>query len=108
MGGAFEKLDTVFGTVTRPSSTRKHNGTPARLPQMQMKNSDLSRIINSDEVQSVLNAAKQELEAKKQKVAEKAKKDLSALKKAGKNKPAKKDPKVSALKKSFYQSMIAD
>jgi large subunit ribosomal protein L4e len=135
--GAFEKLDTVFGTMTRPSSTRKHNGTPARLPQMQMKNSDLSRIINSDEVQSVLNAPKQgqkprglkcnplknakamervnpyaavkkELEAKKQKVAEKAKKDLSALKKAGKNKPAKKDPKVSALKKSFYQSMIAD
>ena len=53
-------------------------------------------------------AVKKELEAKKQKVAEKAKKDLSALKKAGKNKPAKKDPKVSALKKSFYQSMIAD
>merc|ERR1711865_468765 len=135
--GAFEKLDTWMGTMTRPSSTRKHNGTPARLPQMQMKNSDLSRIINSDEVQSVLNAPKQgqkprglkcnplknakamervnpyaavkkELEAKKQKVAEKAKKDLSALKKAGKNKPAKKDPKVSALKKSFYQSMIAD
>ena len=57
--GAFEKLDTVFGTMTRPSSTRKHNGTPARLPQMQMKNSDLSRIINSDEVQSVVNAPKQ-------------------------------------------------
>merc|ERR1711865_541475 len=36
--GAFEKLDTVFGT---------------------MKNSDLSRLINSDEVQSVLNAPKQ-------------------------------------------------
>tara|TARA_B100000795_G_scaffold269044_1_gene257343 strand:+ start:1397 stop:2485 length:1089 start_codon:yes stop_codon:yes gene_type:complete len=135
--GAFEKLDTVFGTMTRPSSTRKHNGTPARLPQMQMKNSDLSRIINSDEVQSVLNAPKQgqkprglkcnplknakamelvnpyaavkkELEAKKQKVAEKAKKDLTALKKAGKNKPDKKDPKRAALKKSFYNSMIAD
>merc|ERR1712085_49121 len=97
----------------------------------QMGHGDLSRIINSDEVQSVLNAPKQGQKprglkcnplknakamervnpyaaAKKQKVAEKAKKDLSALKKAGKNKPAKKDPKVSALKKSFYQSMIAD
>merc|ERR1712216_8511 len=28
-------------------------------PQMQMKNSDLSRLINSDEVQSVVNAPKQ-------------------------------------------------
>ena len=53
-------------------------------------------------------AVKKELEAKKQKVAEKAKKDLTALKKAGKNKPAKKDPKRAALKKSFYNSMIAD
>merc|ERR1712196_137654 len=24
--GAFEKLDTVFGTMTKPSSSRKHNG----------------------------------------------------------------------------------
>merc|ERR1711957_990566 len=108
---------------TRPSSTRKHNGTPARLPQMQMKNSDLSRLINSDEVQSVLNAPKQGQKPRglkcnplKNKSAMervnpyaaankelKAKKDLTALKKAGKNKPAKKDPKRSALKKSFYQ-----
>merc|ERR1712238_54327 len=115
--GAFEKLDTVFGTMTRPSSTRKHNGTPARLPQMQMKNSDLSRLINSDEVQSVLNAPKQGQKPRglkcnplKNKSAMErvnpyaaAKKDLTALKKAGKNKPAKKDPKRSALKKSFYQ-----
>merc|ERR1719478_1390467 len=135
--GAFEKLDEVYGTMTKPSATRKHNGTPARLPQMQMKNSDLSRIINSDELQSVVNApkqgtkprglkcnplknakamervnpyasAKKELEAKKQKAAEKAKADVRAAKKAGKHKPAKKDPKISALKKSFYQSMIAD
>ena len=46
--------------------------------------------------------------AVQQKVAEKTKKDLTAAKKAGKNKPAKKDPKVAALKKSFYKSMIAD
>ena len=53
-------------------------------------------------------SAKKELEAKKQKAAEKAKADVRAAKKAGKHKPAKKDPKISALKKSFYQSMIAD
>ena len=51
---------------------------------------------------------KKELEAKKQKVAEKAKKELTAAKKAGKGPKVKKDPKVAALKKSFYQSMIAD
>merc|ERR1712216_704443 len=27
--GAFEKLDEVYGTMTKPSATRKHNGTPA-------------------------------------------------------------------------------
>ena len=45
---------------------------------------------------------------KKQKVAEKAKKELTAAKKAGKGPKVKKDPKVAALKKSFYKSMIAD
>merc|ERR1719499_2891865 len=45
--------------MTKPSETKKHNGTPYRLPQMQMTNSDLSRLINSDEVQSVVNAPKE-------------------------------------------------
>jgi len=49
---AFEKLDSIFGTETEASSTRVHNGVAYRLPQTQMTNSDLSRIINSDEVQS--------------------------------------------------------
>jgi large subunit ribosomal protein L4e len=136
--GAFEKLDEVYGTMTKPSATRKHNGTPARLPQMQMKNSDLSRLINSDEVQSVVNAPKQgqkprglkcnplknakameavnpfaaaskERYAKAQKAAEKAKADLVAAKRAGKAKPSsKKDKKLEAGKKGFYASMIAD
>jgi len=136
--GAFEKLDQVFGTMTKPSATRKHNGTPARLPQMQMKNSDLSRLINSDEVQSVVNAPKpgqkprglkcnplknakameavnpfaavaKERYAKAQKTAEKAKADLVAAKRAGKAKPSsKKDAGREAAKKEFYASMIAD
>merc|ERR1719460_1483243 len=57
--GAFEKLDAIFGTAKKASSVRKHNGTPYRMPQLQMANSDLSRLINSDEVQSVVNAPKQ-------------------------------------------------
>merc|ERR1712070_878779 len=55
---AFEKLDAIFGTAKKASSIRKHNGTPYRMPQLQMTNSDLSRLINSDEVQSVVNAPK--------------------------------------------------
>jgi len=136
--GAFEKLDNVFGTMTRPSSTRKHNGTPYRLPQLQMKNSDLSRIINSDEVQSVVNkpkvgtkprglklnplknkkameavnpaaAAAKERFAKQQKAAETAKAALVEAKRKGKAKPtSKKNKAQESLKKTYYQSMIAD
>jgi len=136
--GAFEKLDNVFGTMTRPSSTRKHNGTPYRLPQLQMKNSDLSRLINSDEVQSVVNtpkegqkprglklnplknakamalvnpaaAATKERFAKKQKEAEKAKAALVEAKRKGKAKStSKKDKTAEKMKLSFYESMIKD
>merc|ERR1712066_945757 len=42
---AFEKLDAIFGTSTEASTTRVHNGTAFRLPQLQMVNSDLSRLI---------------------------------------------------------------
>jgi len=52
--GAFEKLDNIFGTY-RKESTVKSNYV---LPTPMMANSDLARIINSDEVQSVVNPAK--------------------------------------------------
>merc|ERR1719502_1018105 len=55
---AFAALDGIFGTYDAPSSTKLHNGTPYRLPQLQMANADLSRLINSDEVQSKVNAPK--------------------------------------------------
>lgn len=133
--GAFGKLDAVFGTMTKPSTTKKHNGTPYRLPQMQMTNSDLSRLINSDEVQSVVNAPKvgqkprglklnplknkkameavnpaaaaaKERFAKKHKDAVATKAKLVAAKRG--LKPSKKDTKKEALKASFYAQMIAD
>jgi len=127
--GAFSKLDSVFGTMTKPSSTKKHNGTPYRLPQMQMTNSDLSRLINSDEVQSVVNAPKEgqkprglKLNPLKNKTAMAAvnpaaatvkaafaKKQADAVKaKAKPGKKIKKDKAQEALKKTFYQQMIAD
>lgn len=51
---AFEKLDAIYGTYTT-ASTEKSNYS---LPRHSMQNADLARIINSDEVQSVVNAAK--------------------------------------------------
>mmetsp|Transcript_38357 Transcript_38357/g.65830 ORF Transcript_38357/g.65830 Transcript_38357/m.65830 type:complete len:392 (+) Transcript_38357:42-1217(+) len=134
---AFEKLDSIFGTATTPSTEKVHNGTPYRLPQLQMANSDLSRLINSDEVQSKVNAPKEGTKpavlkrnplkskaamdainpaaaaARKrataaQEAATKAKAKLVADKRAGKAKNPKKGSKaITAGKKSYYESMVA-
>jgi large subunit ribosomal protein L4e len=45
---AFDKLDTIYGAGGK------------KIPNAEMNNADLARLINSDEVQSVLNPAKQE------------------------------------------------
>jgi len=47
---AFEKLDSVFGTYKRASTDK----VDYKLPRPLLTNADLTRIINSDEVQSVL------------------------------------------------------
>jgi large subunit ribosomal protein L4e len=52
--GAFEKLDSVFGTFRKASEQKKDY----KLPFPVMANSDLTRIINSDEIQSKLRPAK--------------------------------------------------
>ncbi|XP_008786067.1 60S ribosomal protein L4 [Phoenix dactylifera] len=54
---AFEKLDSVFGTFEKPSE--KKNGYV--LPRPKMTNADLGRIINSDEVQSVVRPINKEV-----------------------------------------------
>jgi len=48
--GAFEKLDALFGTYEGASDLKKG----FNLPRTMMTNADLARIINSDEVQSVV------------------------------------------------------
>nr|QZX45316.1 80S ribosome and 60S large subunit component [Paramoeba perurans] len=47
---AFNKLDSIFGTYAAPSTVKKG----FVLPRSKMANSDLSRIINSDEIQTRL------------------------------------------------------
>jgi len=60
---AFEKLDTIYGTYRKPSTEK----VDYRLPRPLLTNADLSRIINSDEVQSHLKekVPQQKLHARK-------------------------------------------
>lgn len=51
--GAFDKLDSIFGTYEAGTASKKGYV----LPRTSMTNADLARIINSDEVQSVVKAA---------------------------------------------------
>lgn len=50
---AFERLDSLYGDYNKPSAEK----TGYRLPRSKMSNSDLTRIINSDEIQAVLRPA---------------------------------------------------
>jgi len=52
---AFERLDTLYGTYDTPSKSKRD----FRLPRAKVTNSDLVRLINSDEIQSQLKARKQ-------------------------------------------------
>ncbi|KAK9277111.1 hypothetical protein L1049_006650 [Liquidambar formosana] len=54
---AFEKLDSIYGSFEKPSEKKKGYV----LPRPKMVNADLSRIINSDEVQSVVRPIKKEV-----------------------------------------------
>ena len=52
--GAFEKLDAIYGTSAATSSAKKGWKPPTNI----MAVPDLSRVINSDEIQSAVNAPK--------------------------------------------------
>lgn len=51
--GAFDRLDTIFGTYESGSASKKG----FNLPRAPMTNADLARIINSDEIQSIVRPA---------------------------------------------------
>jgi large subunit ribosomal protein L4e len=50
--GAFDKLNAIYGSVRRESTTKKG----FKLPRNIMTNTDVTRLINSDEVQSKVRA----------------------------------------------------
>jgi len=128
--GAFEKLDSIFGTYDE--SAKFKNGF--NLPRSFMTNADLARIINSDEVQSVLKPAvgvenvlpqkRNPLKVTAVKVAlnphhaavVKRETDRANLSKDAKGKAAAakskatvaRSKKFSARRKAFYKSAVAE
>ncbi|CAO1630366.1 unnamed protein product [Sympodiomycopsis kandeliae] len=50
---AFQKLDTIFGTLETPSAVKGG----FKIPASKITNTDVTRIINSDEIQSVVRPA---------------------------------------------------
>ena len=54
---AFEKLDSIYGSFEKASEKKKGYV----LPRSKMVNADLARIINSDEVQSVVRPIKKDV-----------------------------------------------
>ena len=122
---AFAALDGLYGTYSAPGS-KKQGKNPYQLPRAAMTNSDLVRIINSDEIQSVLNAPKtsKALAVRKRNplkrfdemvklnpyasVVKRA--EIVAIEKGGKKRkapPSKEEAKRIRLgKKEFYKSMV--
>ncbi|CAM9950036.1 unnamed protein product [Scytosiphon promiscuus] len=58
---AFDKLDSIYGTYTDKSDVKSN----FQLPRHCMTNTDLNRIINSDEIQSVVNDPKPEAQVRR-------------------------------------------
>lgn len=56
--GAFEDLGKRFGTAGAASALKRRNGTGYTLPRTVMTNTDLARILDSDEIQRVVRAPK--------------------------------------------------
>lgn len=120
---AFSKLDSVFGTLEKESTQKKGY----KLPRAPMTNSDLNRLINSDEIQSIVRptkAATRTHHAKKNplknlgallklnpyaKTARRQQLLKEAKAKAAGVKKVKKGPKGQKAKgRAFYKNLIAD
>jgi len=128
--GAFEKLDSIFGTYEE--SAKFKNGF--NLPRSFMSNADLARIINSDEVQSVLrpvssvevtlpkkrnplkvsavkialNPYQAAVKAREEKKASQTKEVRGKALQAKRKSEKATSQKFSARRKAFYKSAVAE
>mmetsp|Transcript_23786 Transcript_23786/g.61788 ORF Transcript_23786/g.61788 Transcript_23786/m.61788 type:complete len:405 (-) Transcript_23786:439-1653(-) len=131
---AFDRLDAIFGTQTKESQVKKGY----KLPRSVMANGDLTRLINSDEIQSVVRPQKA-APAKHAPLKKNPLKNLGVMLKlnpyakaarrieitsstknaakradklsklkAGKAVGPKKDKKVKQIGKDFYKKMVVD
>jgi len=115
---AMASLDKIFGTATTKSAVKKG----FTLPKNIMSNSDLNRVINSDEIQSIVNAPKEG--NKRYALKKNPLKNLGALLKlnpyakttrraelldsASKNKKVKNVKGVKQVGKAFFKTMATD
>lgn len=122
---AFEKLDHIWGTFTKASGAK----AGFTLPKPIMANADVARLINSDEIQSVVRPAKEparRLNVRKNplrnvnimlrlnpyaKAMKRAEVNLAArnhAKKAQGAKPKRAPAAVKAIGKKFFADMVSD
>uniref|UniRef100_A0A7S1TY71 Large ribosomal subunit protein uL4 C-terminal domain-containing protein n=1 Tax=Phaeomonas parva TaxID=124430 RepID=A0A7S1TY71_9STRA len=120
--GAFAKLDAVFGTATEASTMKKG----FRMPRNVMANADLARLINSDEIQSVVRPAKSGINKVARKknplkhkgamlklnpyalAARKAEAEHQARNKAAREATKEARRANKAGRKAFYEKMVAE
>ncbi|KAJ9167708.1 hypothetical protein P3X46_019314 [Hevea brasiliensis] len=105
---AFENLDSIYGSFEKPSEKKKGYV----LPRAKMVNADLARIINSDEVQSVVKPIKKEVKRATLKrmslLAEVQRVKANKVKLDKKRKTVTKEAAaIKAARKSWYQTMIS-
>ncbi|KAF8397617.1 hypothetical protein HHK36_016537 [Tetracentron sinense] len=128
---AFEKLDSIYGSFEKQSEKKKGYV----LPRSKMVNADLSRIINSDEVQSVVRPIKKDFKRAQLKKnplknlntllklnpyaktarrmallaeAQRVKAKKEKLDKKRKQIPKEEAAAIKAAGKAWYQTMISD
>jgi large subunit ribosomal protein L4e len=61
--GAFERLDSLYGTANKGAQEK----TDYHVPRASMTQADLNRVINSDEIQSVLRPKQKAQEVRRKK-----------------------------------------
>lgn len=115
---AFAALDEVFGTTSTASVQKKGY----KLPRHIMANGDLARLLQSDEVQSVISARKPA--SRRYKLKKNPLKNLGCMLKlnpyaavlrragvrgaAAEKKPSKRAAGTKATSRAFYKTMVAD
>lgn len=129
--GAFEKLDSIFGTYDESAKFK----SGFNLPRTFMSNADLARIINSDEIQSILKPSEKgknivipkkrnplrnsavkvalnpyhaEVKKREEAIANKSAAEKAKAAKASKAAKSKRSKQFASRRKEFYKAASAE